>query len=327
MSDSTRSSDLCNVYLCSTPIQQPGSRALSFFASSSRSVTGHSWEKHWLVAFDYGGPQVFVCDADMDHAGDLTGRSTWKSRKVLEEVYPYKRHLGEHRIPQARIETVVKKMSASGSYHLTKNNCQKWAERFLRELGIQITLCEPQAEEVVERVIIPGAVGGALLAGAAIIFVKRHSLWTGHVKMSDCTRSSDLCNVYLCSTPIQQPGSRALSFFASSSRSVTGHSWEKNWLVAFDYGGPQVFVCDADMDHAGDLTGRSTWKSRKVLEEVYPYKRWGSTSTTTSLLLVTGFNKRTERYRVHQPTLRRYNKDRFLNCNSLYCGITARNLL
>ncbi|XP_077495511.1 uncharacterized protein LOC144106538 [Amblyomma americanum] len=169
MSDSTRSSDLCNVYLCSTPIQQPGSRALSFFASSSRSVTGHSWEKHWLVAFDYGGPQVFVCDADMDHAGDLTGRSTWKSRKVLEEVYPYKRHLGEHRIPQARIETVVRKMSASGSYHLTKNNCQKWAERFLRELGIQITLCEPQAEEVVERVIIPGAVGGALLAGAGIL--------------------------------------------------------------------------------------------------------------------------------------------------------------
>ncbi|KAK8782433.1 hypothetical protein V5799_016228 [Amblyomma americanum] len=90
MSDFVRCSNLCDVYLCSAPMRQPGSRLLSFFASSLRSVSGNYWEKHWLVVFDYGGDEVFVCDADMDQNGDLTGRSAWKRRAFLEDVYSYK---------------------------------------------------------------------------------------------------------------------------------------------------------------------------------------------------------------------------------------------
>lgn len=118
-----------------------------------------------MVVFDYGGNEVLVCDADMDHTGHLTGRNAWKRRSVFEELYPHKTHLGKHKVSKARIEAVMRKMSDSGSYHLTKNNCQKWATSFLQELGIEVTTCDPQAEHVVEEVIKPTAVGGAAVIG------------------------------------------------------------------------------------------------------------------------------------------------------------------
>ncbi|KAH7956647.1 hypothetical protein HPB52_011465 [Rhipicephalus sanguineus] len=63
----------CVVYLCRAPIQNGNSASLSllsYFASASQRVCGDSWEKHWLVVFDYGEDVVLVCDADMDHSGN-----------------------------------------------------------------------------------------------------------------------------------------------------------------------------------------------------------------------------------------------------------------
>ncbi|KAK8780381.1 uncharacterized protein LOC144121926 [Amblyomma americanum] len=167
-------SDRCDVYLCSTPIMQRdlgGSalNVLSFFASTSRSVCGESWEKHWLLVFDYGEDEVLICDADMDHAGDLTGRRYWKKRAAFEATYPYKRHLGKHWISEKRIEEVMKKMCDSGPYHLTANNCQKWAQDFLRQFGIDMPAEEHDAEKVVCDVVQPLAIGGAVLLGVGVL--------------------------------------------------------------------------------------------------------------------------------------------------------------
>ncbi|XP_050041416.2 uncharacterized protein [Dermacentor andersoni] len=160
-------SDFCEVYLCAAPIQNTGSTSanmLSYFASASRSLCGNSWEKHWLVIFDYGEDAVLVCDADMDHAGDLAGRKCWKKRTVLEETYSYKRHLGRHCVPKARIEEVVLEMCDSGRYHLTDNNCQKWVKELLGRLDIQMPSDERDAQAVVEGVVQP-AVGASLIGG------------------------------------------------------------------------------------------------------------------------------------------------------------------
>lgn len=170
-------SDECDVYLCNTPLQQGeainlASGALSFFASSGRSASGDSWNKHWLLVFDYGDDEVLICDADMDAAGDLTGRRYWKKRAAFEKCYPNRRNLGRHRVPEGRLEKLLKKMCDSGRYHLTSNNCQTWALDLLRELGIKPPAEEHHAEKVVKEVIVPGAaavVGGALLIGAGLL--------------------------------------------------------------------------------------------------------------------------------------------------------------
>ncbi|KAH7958602.1 hypothetical protein HPB49_003180 [Dermacentor silvarum] len=171
MSDSMHS-DACDVYLCCAPIQNRNSasaNALSYFASSSRSVCGDSWEKHWLVIFDYGKAVVLICDADMDHAGDLTGRKYWKKRTVLKDTYSYKKYLGKRTVPEEHVEAVMRAMCDSGPYHLTKNNCQKWVKELLRRLGIETPSDERDAEAVVEEVVQPALNTGyavALLYGA-----------------------------------------------------------------------------------------------------------------------------------------------------------------
>lgn len=167
-------SDLCDVYLCSTPIMQRDTmgsalNVLSVIASASRSVSGQSWEKHWLLVFDYGGDEVLICDADMDHAGDLTGRRAWKKRAAFEETYPNKRHLGKHHIPESQIEECMKKMCDLGRYHLTANNCQTWAQYLLRKLRVEMPAEERDAETVVNEVIQPMAVGGSVLLTAGAL--------------------------------------------------------------------------------------------------------------------------------------------------------------
>lgn len=160
-------SDVCDVYLCRAPIQNMDSASanmLSYFASSSRSVCGNSWEKHWLVIFDYGADVVLVCDANMDHAGDLTGRKYWKKRNIFKNTYSYKRHLGTHRVPEERIDEVMRNMCDTGRYHLTNNNCQKWVKELLRRLGVQTPSDEHDAQTVVEEVFQP-AIGAALIVG------------------------------------------------------------------------------------------------------------------------------------------------------------------
>lgn len=164
-------SEECDVYLCSRPIQQGesvnlASGALSFIASSSRSVSGDKWNKHWLLLFDYGDDEVLVCDADMDHAGELTGRRYWKKRTAYEVTSPKRRYLGSHNVPEWLLEKLLKKICDSGHYHLIRNNCQKWALDLLRELGIEAPEEEHHAEKVVNEVIRPGAaaIGGAIAA-------------------------------------------------------------------------------------------------------------------------------------------------------------------
>ncbi|XP_072143460.1 uncharacterized protein [Dermacentor andersoni] len=168
-----RHSDVCEVYLCSRPLQQGASingavDTLSLFASSSRSVCGNSWEKHWLLVFDYGEEEVLICDAYMDHLGELTGRTTWKKRVALENC-EYKKYLAKQRIPRARIEQYMRKMCDSGRYHLTDNNCQKWAQDLLRELNIPLPADELDARTVVNSYIQPAALTGAVVLGAGLL--------------------------------------------------------------------------------------------------------------------------------------------------------------
>lgn len=165
-------SDACDVYLCCAPILNRGTATatmLSYFASASRSACGDSWAKHWLVIFDYGEDVVLVCDADMDHAGDLTGRKCWKKRTVLKETYSYKKYLGKRRVPKTHIEEAMKGMCDSGRYHVTYNNCQKWAKELLRRLGIQVPSGERDAQAVLQEVVQPAAtvgLGSVVLYGA-----------------------------------------------------------------------------------------------------------------------------------------------------------------
>ncbi|KAH6931955.1 hypothetical protein HPB50_001842 [Hyalomma asiaticum] len=170
MSVSSTPRDLCDVYLCSAPIQNGNSAGLgllSYVASSSQQAGGNSWEKHWLVVFDYGEDVVLVCDADMDRSGELTGRKYWKKRAAfLKEAYPCKRRLGKHRIQKARIEEVMRKMADCGQYHLTRNNCQKWAKELLRRLGIEEPRDVPRDAEDVVQEVIQHTVTATLLMGA-----------------------------------------------------------------------------------------------------------------------------------------------------------------
>lgn len=166
-------SDWCNVYLCYTPLQQGNSfnaavNALSLFAASSRSVCGNSWEKHWLLVFDYGEDEVLICDADMDGTGDLTGRTAWKKRAALEN-YENKRYLAKRNIPKRRIDQLLRKMCDSGRYHLTNNNCQKWVQDMLRELDIEFPADELDACTVVNSYIQPVAVAGAVAVGVGLL--------------------------------------------------------------------------------------------------------------------------------------------------------------
>ncbi|XP_054920757.1 uncharacterized protein [Dermacentor andersoni] len=120
-------SDMCNVYYCHEPIQQTGSaiaNVLSYFGSWSGSACGDSREKHWLAVFDYGEDMVTVCEADMDYAGNLSGRKYWRKRTVFNNIYSNKRHLGKHRVPEARIHEAMRKTCNMGPYHPTNNNFQ-----------------------------------------------------------------------------------------------------------------------------------------------------------------------------------------------------------
>ncbi|KAH6931760.1 hypothetical protein HPB50_000353 [Hyalomma asiaticum] len=166
-------SDWCDVYLCSTPLQQGNSKngavnALSLLASSTRSVCGNSWEKHWLLVFDYGEDEVLVCDADMDHEGDLTGRTTWKKRTALQN-YEHKKYLAKRNIPKERIYQLVRSMCDSGRYHLTDNNCQKWVQGLLQELEIDFPADELDARAVVNHYIQPAAIAGAVALGVGLL--------------------------------------------------------------------------------------------------------------------------------------------------------------
>ncbi|XP_075746239.1 uncharacterized protein LOC119159978 [Rhipicephalus microplus] len=80
-------SNHCDVYLCRAPLRNAvAGWPATLFASASRSAYGDSWEKHWLVIFDYGQDEVLLCDADQDHAGELTGRKSWKKRAVFKST-------------------------------------------------------------------------------------------------------------------------------------------------------------------------------------------------------------------------------------------------
>lgn len=169
-------SDECDVYLCNRPIQHGGSvnlasGALSLVASTTRSVSGDAWNKHWLLVFDYGDDEVLICDADMD-AGELTGRRYWKKKAFFLKTYPNKRYLGRHNVPERLLEKYLKKVCDSGRYHLIRNNCQTWALDLLRELGIKAPEEEQPAQKVVDEVILPGAtaVAGVLaVVGAGLL--------------------------------------------------------------------------------------------------------------------------------------------------------------
>ncbi|XP_065294078.1 uncharacterized protein [Dermacentor albipictus] len=145
MSSSTHS-DMCDVYVCLQPTQQTGSASanvLSYFGSWwSGSARDDSREKHWLAVFDYGEDAVTVLDAYTDDAGNVTGRKCWRTRTVFNNIYSNKRHLGKHRVPEARLYEVMRETCNKGPYHPTNNNFQMWANDLLLRLGI-----EPPLEE------------------------------------------------------------------------------------------------------------------------------------------------------------------------------------
>ncbi|XP_075527203.1 uncharacterized protein LOC142559500 isoform X1 [Dermacentor variabilis] len=133
-------SDTCNVYVCREPIQQTGSASanvLSYFGSWLGSARDDSREKHWLAVFDYGEDMVTVLDVCTDHAGNLMARKYWRKRTVFNNIYSNKRHLGKHRVPEARINEVMRKTCNMGPYHPTNNNFQMWVNNLLVRLGIE----------------------------------------------------------------------------------------------------------------------------------------------------------------------------------------------
>lgn len=169
-------SDHCDVYLCNRPIEGGqstfASRFLSFFSSSSSgSLCGDSWNKHWLLVFDYGDEEVLICDANRDPAGDLTGQRSWKKKAALEATNLKKIHLGRHRVPEWILDKILKTMCDSGRYHATSNNCQTWALRLLKELGIRAPKKEYDAGKFVKNVIIPSAVaiGATAVGGVSVL--------------------------------------------------------------------------------------------------------------------------------------------------------------
>lgn len=150
----------CDVFLCNRPIQENGSgksasSVLSFLTSSSRSVYGDSWNKHWLVLFYYGGDDVTICEATKDTAEDLTAMRYWKKRTSEEVTRLSKKHLGKHRVQESYLDKLVRKMSDCGKYDALNNNCQTWVLKLLKELGIPRPKEEYHAEEFVEGVILP----------------------------------------------------------------------------------------------------------------------------------------------------------------------------
>ncbi|XP_075744090.1 uncharacterized protein LOC119184693 [Rhipicephalus microplus] len=82
-----------------------------------------------------------------------------------------KRHLGEHTLPKARVQDVVKEMRYMGKYHATENNCQKWVMELLRRLRMQAPPDQLDAETVVgsAKPAVITTIVGIVLAGAVVI--------------------------------------------------------------------------------------------------------------------------------------------------------------
>ncbi|XP_075746240.1 uncharacterized protein LOC142803866 [Rhipicephalus microplus] len=147
---SARTLEACHVYLCSHPI--PCGSLLMGLASSSTSQCGNLWHKHWVVIFDFGEREVFVCDATKDSTGELKGRVSWEEKTyVHKNAYSYERHLGQQTLLKEHVEKVVKEIRYMGKYHFKNNNCQKWAQKLLDHLEISVPRDMPDAQTVYER--------------------------------------------------------------------------------------------------------------------------------------------------------------------------------
>ncbi|KAH7985687.1 hypothetical protein HPB52_025468 [Rhipicephalus sanguineus] len=77
-------------------------------------------------------------------------------------------HLGKYTIPKALAKKVVNDMRNSGKYHVTNNNCQKWAKELLCRLGVQVPQDMPDAQTVYEDAK-PSAV--AVIAATVLLVV------------------------------------------------------------------------------------------------------------------------------------------------------------
>ncbi|KAH8041862.1 hypothetical protein HPB51_018656 [Rhipicephalus microplus] len=164
-------SNHCDVYLCRAPLRNAvAGWPATLFASASRSAYGDSWEKHWLVIFDYGQDEVLLCDADQDHAGELTGRKSWKKRAVFKYAYAYKKYLGKYQVPEWCIDLAMRQMCDSGPYRLLKNNCQKWVHELLHRLGVKVPRDDPDLQTVSE--VMPKTIGNAFIVAAAVAVAK-----------------------------------------------------------------------------------------------------------------------------------------------------------
>lgn len=156
----------CDIYLCCVPIRNYCVGLFSSISSSSRSVCGDSWDKHWLVVFDYGEDKVVVCEGNKDSARILAGSKSWKRWADLEAYS--KIHLGRHAVPEKRIDKAIRDIE-NGRYHVTNNNCQTWVQKLLRRLEINVTLDEPDARTVVREVVEPTVLTSAMIISPVVI--------------------------------------------------------------------------------------------------------------------------------------------------------------
>ncbi|KAL1477640.1 hypothetical protein MTO96_017104 [Rhipicephalus appendiculatus] len=169
-----RTIETCDVFLCSRPLESGNSSCRNFMSSlsSSRSVCGDAWNKHWLVILHYGEDLVYICEAGADQTGTLKGSGYWQDWTIVKESRDsYRastgcRHLGSFQIPKALAKKVVKEMGDSGKYHVTDNNCQKWAQELLRRLGVPVPEDLPDAQTVYEDAK-PSAI--TLICGSLLI--------------------------------------------------------------------------------------------------------------------------------------------------------------
>ncbi|KAH7957504.1 hypothetical protein HPB52_019448 [Rhipicephalus sanguineus] len=178
-----RTEEACDVYLYNAPLQNAnssGRNLLSSVSSSTRSKYRDSWNKHWLVILHYGEELVYVCDSGADQTGTLKGHGYWQDWTIVQgNDYSYKAndppialqelnvwHLGKYKIPKALAKKVVKDMHDSGKYHVTNNNCQKWAKELLRRLGVKEPQDIPDAQTVYENAK-PSVI--AVILGAVLV--------------------------------------------------------------------------------------------------------------------------------------------------------------
>lgn len=131
---------LCNVFLCFNDIGHQSARLLSsspwsLFSSSKGSLCKAL--KHWSVLVCYDD-LTCICEAT-EEEGKLKPHilvSSKRKQTMLERMTQV--YIGKYNIHKERLMTIVGQLDEDEDYRLVANNCQHWAKKLLKGLGIDL---------------------------------------------------------------------------------------------------------------------------------------------------------------------------------------------